>query len=197
MSEHRSFSRPADPESRSRRGQSLVEFALLLPVLLLLIGGIVQLGVVMATSHTLIQVARDTGRWAATRAFDPCSAAFGATPPEPVTQADKIASESGLMGYTAGQWSGANFTRHPDNTALPPDPPSVPGVEVVWTIVDAPCPPVDNTDEAYVTVRVTHRAPVLLPGLEYLPPLGTCDGSGCHLVITSKAQFRMEPRPAP
>ncbi|MGZ6299025.1 MAG: TadE/TadG family type IV pilus assembly protein, partial [Candidatus Limnocylindria bacterium] len=52
---------------RAKRGQSLVEFALILPILLMLVGGIIQYGVVFATKHSLIQVGRDAGRWAATQ----------------------------------------------------------------------------------------------------------------------------------
>lgn len=181
---------------RSCRGQSMVEFALVLPILLLLVGGIIQLGVVIATSHTLIQVARDTARFAATRNYTPCNAAAVATPPEPLTEANRIAVASNLMGYADGDWNTVNFVVHPNNTPLPATSPHVEGIEVVWT-EDVPgnCPTTDNSDVSYITVRVSHRAPVLLPGLAYLPSLGTCDGSGCYLAITSKAQFRMEPPP--
>lgn len=198
MSDRNASSPPAASASRSRRGQSLVEFALVLPMLLLLVGGIIQLGVVLATSHTLIQVARDTARYAATRNYTPCNAAATATPPEPLTEANKTALASRLMGYADGEWNTGNFTVHPMNSSLPATPPFVQGVEVVWA-EDVPgnCPTTDNSDVSWVTVRLSHRAPVLLPGLAYLPSLGTCDGSGCYLTITSKSQFRMEPPPTP
>jgi len=177
------------------RGQALVEFALILPILLVLIGGIVQYGVVFATKHSLIQVGRDTGRWAATQDFDPCSSAALAAPPQPLTEADAIAQQSRLMGYSAGAWNAGTFTAYPDNSALPATPPSTEGVEVVWSYVTGePCPTVDSTTAAYVTVRLTHHAPVLLPGIQFLPALGTCDSSGCYLVVSSTARFRMEPR---
>jgi Flp pilus assembly protein TadG len=57
---------------RRRRGQSLVEFALVLPVFVLLLGGMIQFGVIFWGQNTLNQVVRDTGRYAATRN---CSAA--------------------------------------------------------------------------------------------------------------------------
>src|SRR5437870_5201246 len=88
-----------------RRGQSLVELALVLPILLVLIGAAVQYGVAFAAKTSLIQIARDTARWAATQSryqFDPCDAAGAASPPQPVTQADAIALNSALLGYTAG-----------------------------------------------------------------------------------------------
>jgi len=180
------------------RGQSLVEFALILPLLLMLVGGIIQYGVIFATKHALIQVARDTGRWAATQAFNPCSSAAAASPPQPVTEADAIAQQSRLFDYAAGEWNGATFVAYADNTPLPAAPPNSEGVEVVWSYqTGQPCPTVDSTNVAWVTIRLSHHAPVLLPGFAFLPGLGTCDSSGCYLAITTVAQFRMEARPAP
>jgi hypothetical protein len=183
--------------SRSR-GQALVEFALILPILLTLIGGIIQYGVVFATKHSLVQVGRDAGRWAATQDFDPCSSAALAAAPEPLTEADAIAQESRLMGYSGGDWNAGSFTVYADNTALPATPPSTEGVEVVWSYVNGePCPTVDSTTAAYVMIRLSHRAPVLLPGIQFLPGLGTCDSSGCYLAISTTARFRMEPNGGP
>jgi Flp pilus assembly protein TadG len=182
------------------RGQSLVEFALILPILLLLVGGIIQYGVIFATKHSLIQVGRDVGRWAATQnvdsAGDPliaCNALATDSPPQPVTQADSIALQSHLLGYAAGEWNATNFTAYADNTPLPATPPYNQGVEVVWSYdAGQPCPTLDSTNVAWVTIRLTHRAPVLLPGLQFLPGLGTCDSNGCYLVQTTVARFRME-----
>jgi Flp pilus assembly protein TadG len=191
--------------SRRERGQSLVEFALILPILLLLIGGIVQYGVLFATKHSLIQVGRDVGRWAATQNVDAagnpllaCDDLATDTPPQPVTQADLIALQSHLIGYTAADWKAANFVAYADNTALPASPPNTQGVEVVWSYgTGQPCP-TDNSDNvAWVTVRLTHRAPVLLPGLAFLPGIGTCDSNGCYLVQTTTAKFRMESSATP
>jgi hypothetical protein len=183
--------------SSAAGGQSLVEFALILPILLMLVGGIVQYGVIFATKHSLIQVGRDLGRWAATQDFDPCRDDSVAAA-QPVTQADLIAQQSQLLGYVGGDWDVGNFTPYADNTALPPSPPNTQGVEAVWSY-DAGeiCPPVDSTKVSWVTVRLTHRAPVLLPGFPYLPGLGTCDASGCYFVLTTTAMFRMEPAVAP
>lgn len=184
--------------ARATLGQALVEFALILPILLMLVGGIIQYGVIFATKHSLIQVGRDTGRWAATQDFSPCSSAALAAAPQPLTEADAIAQESRLMGYVAGEWNAGTFTTYADNTALPATPPSTEGVEVVWSHVAAePCPTVDSTTAAYVTIRLSHRAPVLLPGIQYLPGLGTCDSNGCYLAISTTARFRMEPTAGP
>ena len=145
------------------RGQSLVEFALVAPVAIAVLAGIIQFGVVFWGQNTLTQVVRDTGRWAATQ--DNCD-----TPALVVTQARTIAQNSALFGY-----SNANF---------------VP--TVTW---DSATCPVDNTTVNYVHVTATQRVPTFFPGMEYLPVLGTCDGTGCHITLSSTAQFRMEPRP--
>jgi Flp pilus assembly protein TadG len=202
VAHNRATGRRWHPVPRARRGpaqgQSLVEFALILPLLLMLVAGIIQYGVIFATKHALIQVARDTGRWAATQAYAPCSSAATASPPEPVSEADTIAQQSRLMGYATGEWNAGTLTAYPDNTPLPAEPPNSEGVEVVWSYaVGQPCPTVDSTNVAWVTIRLVHRAPVLLPGFPYLPGLGTCDSSGCYLAVTTTARFRMEARPTP
>jgi hypothetical protein len=182
------------------RGQSLVEFALVMPLLLVLMGGAVQLGVIFAAKNSLTQVARDTARWAAAQTIDPCSSAATPAPvvPQPMTQANAIASDSSLIGYSTGMWNAGNFTVYADSTSttpLPATPPNGEGVEVVWSYAAGTCPPSDNSTAAFVTVRLTHTIPVLLAGLQYLPGLGTCDASGCHIAISATSMFRMEPPP--
>ena len=170
---------------RHARGQSLVEFAMVLPILLILFGGAVQFGVIFAAQNSLTQVARDTARWAATQTFTPCSKAAIGTPPPLLYQADQIAQSSSLIGYSAGMWFSGNFT---NPSSLPASPPGEgDGVEVVWS--GGACPPLDNVLAAYVTIRVTHVVPALLPGLQYVPSI---------LRLTSTSTFRMEPlRQAP
>ena len=178
------------------RGQSLVEFAIILPILLALVGGIIQLGALIATKHALIQVGRDVGRWAATQDFDPLvdlsCREEAVSVDQPVDQADTIAASSGLMGYAPGTWDTGTAVLYADGTPLPPpDPAFTEGIEVVWS--GDPCPTADNTATGWVTIRVSHRAPVLLPGFPYLPGIGTCSGADCYLVVRSTAQFRVEP----
>jgi TadE-like protein len=198
VEDRRQVIRPRRPRAR---GQSLVELAIVLPVLLLILGGAVQYGVLFFARHELTQVARDTARWAATqRPLDgsgnplPCESAASGTPPEPVTLADTNATTSGLISYSAGSWNSANFTAYARGTTIPAGPPNAEGVEVWWT--GANCPPNDNSDDqlSYVTVRLTHRAPVFLPGL-WLVTGGSCDGSGCWISINATSTFRMEPPP--
>lgn len=196
---------PSDVQPRSRlragvssRGQALVELAVILPIILVLTGGIIQLGTVIATKHSLIQIGRDVGRWAATQGVAPCEDL--ADDNQPAVRADEIAIESRLMGYTAGTWTG-NFTSY-GTSPMPSAGPVVPGIEVAWERdADGNCPPADSTKAAFVTVRLAHAAPVLLPGfdlaLAQLPGLGTCAGGECLLLITTTAQFRMEPEAQP
>ncbi len=171
----------------------MIEFAIILPVLLMLVGGAVQYGIIYATEHNLIQIGRDVGRWAATQDDAPCSQASISSPVQPATEADALAKQSHLLGYPDGSWI-ANFTAYPDNAPLPPSAPNAEGMEVVWTIDSGACPPTDSTTTSWVTVRLSHRAPVVLPGFAYLPGLGTCDSNGCYLVVTTTAKFRMEPK---
>jgi hypothetical protein len=183
---------PVHRRMRKRsRAQSLVEFAIVLPILLLVIGGIVQFGILFWAQNTITQVARDTGRWAATQPNSPCDPADRAAI---VTHADTIARSSTLMGYTAGQWSGS---------ALPEGPRPQEGIQAWWTdpsgstvtANDVTCPPKDNSTAWWVTITVSHVVPVFFPGIQYMPSLGTCDGSGCHISLSSSTQFRMEPAP--
>ena len=191
---------PSTGRKRLLRGQSLVEFALILPILLMLVGGIVQYGMIFATKHSLIQVGRDVGRWAATQ---PCSAVDNDGNPQPVTQADLVARESRLLGYSDGDWNGSalNFMAYAVGTSMPATRPaglSTEAVEVAWTSDKGVCPPTSSADDVWwVTIRLSHRAPVILPGFPYLPGLGKCDGSGCYFVLTTTAEFRLEPVPSP
>jgi len=120
---------------RRHLGQSLVEFALVAPVLLLLVGGAVQYAAIQATKHSLIQIARDTARWASTQTtYSPCVTAATAITPQPVTQADQLATDAGLPGYSSGMWHAdpsGNFVY--GTTALPASAPFAEGVEVAWT----------------------------------------------------------------
>ena len=50
---------------RRQRGQSLVEFTLMLPVLLILISGVIEIGFMLSTYLDLVDVARDIARNAA------------------------------------------------------------------------------------------------------------------------------------
>jgi Flp pilus assembly protein TadG len=91
--------------------------------------------------------------------------------PLPVeAQSKVIAQSSSLLGYNPATYS----------------------TTVTWD--NATCPK-DNSTVDYVYITATTRVPTFFPGMEFLPLLGTCDGSGCHISLSSTAQFRMEPNP--
>jgi Flp pilus assembly protein TadG len=126
--------------SRSRDrtpGQSLAEFALVFPVLMLIVGGTIQFGIIFWGQNTLNQVVRDTGRWAATQQGDCVSAGGQATLKGAIaTTAAAVASSSGLIGPLTtvdADWSGA------------------------------PCPPQANTEEALVHITITSSVPIFFP----------------------------------
>jgi Flp pilus assembly protein TadG len=178
----------------------MVEFALVAPVLLLLVGGAVQYAAIMATKHSLIEIARDTARWASTQTtYSPCEAAAIATPAQPVTRADELAVQAELPGYSSGMWHGpannpaGNFVS--GTSALPAAAPFAEGVEVAWTIatLGGTCPTVNSSVTAWVTVRVTHQIPIFVPGAWFIP--GLCQDAACNLSLSSTSLFRMEPPP--
>jgi len=74
------------------RGQSLAEFAIVFPVLMLILGGIIQFGIIFWGQNTLTQVARDTGRWAASQVTCPTTSTV-----DPIARS--IAANSSLIGY--------------------------------------------------------------------------------------------------
>jgi hypothetical protein len=76
--------------------------------------------------------------------------------------AKSIAAASSLIGNSSSWTSPAN-------------------VDPSWS--GSPCPPVDNSTAAYVTITIHHRVPVFFP---FIPG----DGN-----LTTNAQFRMEPVP--
>ena len=86
------FRRP--PERRRSRGQALAEFAIVVPVFMLIVGGIIQFGIIFWGQNTLTQIARDTGRWASSQTTCPTTASVQST-------ADAIAGSSSLIGYPA------------------------------------------------------------------------------------------------
>lgn len=172
------------------RGQSLVEFALVVPVFIAMIGGIIQLGMVFWAQNTLTQVARDTGRWAATQTCSSGLAALG-------TQADLIARNSSLFGYQNGAFASPTNSGSDAGVAGFA---TVNAMAVAWVrdSVESPaqpCPPTSNEAVWHVTLKMNQRVPTFFPGMQFLPTLGTCNSSGCFITLSSTAQFRMEPAP--
>ncbi len=187
---------------RGANGQSVAEFALVLPVLVAIIGGVIQFGLIFWAQNTLTQVVRDTGRWAATQPLQcsPTPASSSTLVSELQAQAQSIASHSSLLGYSATTtWPVSPVASDSDvaafTTSANPE-----GVAVAWVsdsqpATPEPCPPLNNAAVWHVTVRINHTIPVFFPGMQYLPGLGTCSSGTCNIVLSSTAQFRMEPAP--
>lgn len=171
-------------------GQTLAEFALVLPVLVLILFGIVQFGIIFWAQNTLTQVVRDTGRWAATQQTNPCDSGG----PALVAQADQIARRSSLIDYSPGEWTGINGGA-PYAFDVSPAPRE--GVEATWPITTDPggpyyntdCPPDSNQVAWFVNIRMHHEVTLFIPFIGQFIP--SCNASTCTL--SSSVQFRMEP----
>jgi Flp pilus assembly protein TadG len=182
----------AGHSSRSR-GQTLAEFAIVVPVVLAILGAIIQFGMVFWAQNTLTQVVRDTGRWEATQQATPCStgtSALGA-------QTEIIAGNSSLFGYSSGEFTSPTpYTSDAEVNAFN----TANAMAVAWVhdSTESPaqaCPPTSNEAVWHVTIKINQTVATFFPGMQFLPGLGTCDGSGCHITLSSTAQFRMEPAP--
>jgi Flp pilus assembly protein TadG len=187
----RTFGRPRRLHGR-RNGQALVEFAIVFPVFVALLGAIIQFGMIFWAQNTLTQVVRDTGRWAATQQAAPCDSVSGLA--NVGAQADLIAANASLWGHTTTEF-GSPTKRSTDGDVQSFTTANAMAVAWVRTAGSATCPPSTNLDEWHVTIRINQTVPTFFPGMQFLPALGTCDPSGCHMTLSSTAQFRMEPKP--
>ena len=78
-------------------GQSLVEFTLLLPFLLILVGGATDMGLALFASHLVQNGAREGARRAATLQTNPCTG----TPNGKTTAEGKVHLNALLASFTA------------------------------------------------------------------------------------------------
>ena len=162
--------------NRDTRGQALVEFALVLPVLVLIMVGVMQFGILFWTQITLTQIARDTGRWAVSQGW-----ACGGSTPEDAASATNVAAQANLIAQrsTLFGWSASN------RLTLTGDDP-----DYTFSAGATRCPPLTNQEVWNISFELNHTVPVFLP----LIADNGCAG-GCARTLTSEVQFRMEPRP--
>jgi hypothetical protein len=156
---------------------------------LLVIGGIVQFGIILWSQNAVTEISRDTARWAVTQSSSPCNTA--ANRALVASTADTLAERASLIGHSAGSWVSA-----PPITSTPTD-----GVEVDWTVptdyFETDCPPSDGGIAVFVTVRVSHPVPIFIPGVELIGGVfanvvdPTCADSFC---VISTTELRMEPK---
>jgi Flp pilus assembly protein TadG len=166
----------------ARRGQAMVEFALVVGLFMLIVGGIVQLGIIVWTQNGVTQVARDTARWAVTQSTSPCDS--GTSRANLAAAANDLAAGASMVSYSSGMWGPATTI-----ASLGPE-----GVGVDWQSPDSSfptdCPPSDNSTVWTVRVRVNHVVPIFIPGLQFFAP--PCGASG--FCLTSTTELRMEPK---
>lgn len=173
MSLYRRQPRGSAPDGRRRnRGQALTEFALILPVFLAILLGIMQFGILFWAQVTATSIARDTARFAVTQAK--CGATDVATTISTIQSFGAAnAVQSGLLG--------------PALTA--------PEIAVAYQIpTGATCAPQDASKVVTVLITVAHPIPLFVPIMDRL--LATsCSSSGCTRTITASVQMRVEPKP--
>lgn len=160
----------------------MAEFALVFGVFFLVIGAVIQFGLLLWSMNTLTQVTRDTARWEVTQSTTPCTDGLASL----ASTAGNIAQQWSLLGYRPGIWP---TPASPGIDSVGPE-----GIGADWTgptgLDPTDCPPDDATTAWYVSVRINHVVPIFLPGLQLFAP--PCSSSG--FCISSTAKLRMEPK---
>lgn len=90
---------PLQNDAMGERGSALIEFALSVPVLLMLLIGFIQFNLALYTSQCLSEIARETSRWASMRGATSCTNTPYLTECE--ATADEIQSHAKHLGYPA------------------------------------------------------------------------------------------------
>lgn len=121
------------------RGQSLAEFAIVFPVLMLVIGGIIQAGILFWGQNTINQIVRDAGRYAVTQ-----TNCLGTNQADVIAKIDSTAANSNFAGQITGR-----TVVMPTTTA--PDP------------VSDPCPATSNTQKVWLRITIQAQVPVFFP----------------------------------
>ena len=177
----RSLTSTRQRRSSARSGQAMVEFGLVVGLFLLVIGGVVQFGVILWSLNSITDVSRDTARWAVTQSSSPCDSS--ASRAAVAATADQLARRAVLVNYRPGLWSSAvPFSSLGDE-----------GVGVEWqgdSTFSTDCPPADASHVWTVRVRVNHVVPIFFPGLQFIAP--PCGSAG--FCLTTTTELRMEPK---
>jgi Flp pilus assembly protein TadG len=153
------------------RGQSLAEFAIVFPIFMLVIGGIVQLGVLFWGQNSLNQVVRDAGRYAVT---EPGCAAYVSDVQTKITD---LGRQMGVAKIT-----GTPTVTMPTNGELVGTPPVADPISST-SVAGVNCPAKSNADHVWLRITVNAQVPIFFP---------IVPGGGA---ISSTALFRMEPTP--
>src|SRR5438093_1198101 len=123
----------------TRPGQAMTEFALVFGALFLVLGAVIQFGLLLWSQNSLTQIDRDTARWEVTQSTVPCKDGLANL----ASKADSIALQWGLLGYRSGIWP-APITPGIDTVGSE-------GISADWTgppgLEPTDCPPDDATTE--------------------------------------------------
>jgi len=95
---------------RIEEGQNIVEFALLLPVLMWILMGIIQFGFIFAIYITLNNSAREASRWGSIYVFDGNSSASQNDGLRNDGMIDRMVQSRGIMNMAARGSSSSNFS---------------------------------------------------------------------------------------
>jgi len=162
-------------------GQALVEFGLVIGLFMLVIGGLVQFGVILWSQNAITDISRNTARWAVTQSTSPCDSSGSRA--AVASKANQLARGASLVSYSSGMWSSA-----PPISAATDE-----GVFVDWqgdTAFPSDCPPADAAQVWTVRVRVNHVVPIFIPGLSVFAPPCTSNG----FCLSTTTELRMEPK---
>lgn len=176
--------RPPRALRRKRRSgaQSLVEFSLAAPIVLVLIIGAAQLGAILYANITVATAARDGARVAATQPIN--SKAFLPVPPaSPYPTGSSYHCASGdttpaCQAVTSSQGLLSNLDTTVSGTAVP-GPYSYGGYS---------CPS-NAVQDGTVTVTVTSQVPIFVPILNQV----FAQGGGNQRAISTTVTMRVEP----
>ena len=171
------------------RGQAAVEFSLIAGLFILVVGGVIQFGVILWSQNTVNQVARDTARWAVTQSDSPCDSAAMRT--RVATTATELAAKWQLVGSRSWSTASATGAVGPSGVGVDwyVDPDSLPPEIDITEVFPTDCPPSDNRLPWFVRVRINQAVPIFFPGLQFIS--GSCAPDFC---ISSTTELRMEPK---
>jgi Flp pilus assembly protein TadG len=171
------------PLRRSRhrsRGQSMAEFAIVFPIFMLVVGGIIQFGIIFWGQNTLNQIVRDSGRYAVTeRDCSPGSQA------DVQSHIDSVVSNGSFAGAVTAKTLVMPTDGQLVGTPAVADPVSDKMIGGVSTPTPNYCPPTSNAEHVWLRITVNAQVPIFFP---FVPGNGN---------ISSTALFRMEPVTAP
>lgn len=103
--------RRASPvDARDQKGQSLVEFALILTPLMLILLGIVQMGFVLNTYITISNAAREGGRAATIHVYDRTTSKAGNDTARAAAARTAVLNAMGTLSRTAPQFSTSDLS---------------------------------------------------------------------------------------